>query len=110
MYDIIVADVQELYRTGIIALLEKSGRCGIVVECCNWFGLVEAVTAGGASLVIASTRLIVDLEWLIGRRRQAMNRVLLLCEDCDALSCYSATGAAGALHRSASASEFQDTL
>ena len=110
MYDIIVADVQELYRTGIIALLEKSGGCRVVVECCDWFGMVEAVTTPGASLVVASTRLIVDLEWLIGRRRHAMNRVLLLCEDCDPLSCYRATGAAGAVHRSAPASEFLDIL
>jgi DNA-binding NarL/FixJ family response regulator len=109
MYGIIVADDQELYRAGIIALLESSGECRVVAECCDWIGLVEAVTAG-TSLVVASTRLAADPEWLMARTRRARSRVLLLCEDSDALSCYRATGAAGALHRSATAPVFLDTL
>jgi DNA-binding NarL/FixJ family response regulator len=110
MYNVIVADDQELYRAGIIALLESSGECRVVTECYDWMGLVEAATAGGASLAVASTRLVANLESLIARTRRAMSRVLLLCEDSDALSCYRATGAAGAVHRSASAPVFLDTL
>jgi DNA-binding NarL/FixJ family response regulator len=106
MYGIIVADDQELYRAGIIALLESSGECRVVAECCDWSGLVEAVTAG-KSLVVASTRLVADPEWLMARTRRARSRVLLLCEDSDALSRYRATGA---LHRSASGPVFLDIL
>jgi DNA-binding NarL/FixJ family response regulator len=107
MYGIIVADDQELYRAGIIALLESSGECRIVAECCDWIGLVGAVRAAGASLVVASTRLVADPEWLMARTRRARSRVLLLCEDSDALSRYRATGA---LHRSASGPVFLDIL
>jgi DNA-binding NarL/FixJ family response regulator len=110
MYGVIVADDQELYRAGIIALLESSGECRIVAACCDWIGLVGAVRAAGPSLVVASTRLVADPEWLMARTRRARSRVLLLCEDSDALSCYRATGAAGALHRSASGPVFLDIL
>jgi DNA-binding NarL/FixJ family response regulator len=61
MYGVIVADDQELYRTGIIALLESSGECPVVAECCDWIGLVGAMRAAGASLVVTSTRLVADL-------------------------------------------------
>jgi DNA-binding NarL/FixJ family response regulator len=46
----------------------------------------------------------------MARTRRTKSRVLLLCEDSDALSCYRSTGAAGAVHRSASALVFLDTL
>jgi two-component system NarL family response regulator len=110
MYGIIVADDQEVFRAGISALLESSGECRVVAERCDWIDRVEAVTTAVASAVVASTRLVADPEWFITQTRRAMSRVLLLCEDSNALSCYRATGAAGALHRSASAPVFLDAL
>ena len=110
MYQIIVADHQELYRAGIVALLETKGGCRVKAECCDWIGLVEAVKAESPSLVIASIVLVTDLEWLILRTQEASGRVLLVGEDADSLNRYRATGAAGVLHRSASASVFLGTF
>ena len=107
MYQNIVADHQDLYRAGVVSLLENS-ECRVIAECSDWVGLVQAVKAESASLVIASIVLVTDLEWLILPTQMARGRVLLVCEDADSLNCYRATGAAGALHRSASTSVFLD--
>jgi len=110
MYQIIIADHQELYRAGIVALLESRGECRVIREHSDWIGLVQALRAESAPFVIASTVLVTDLEWLIFRTQEVSGRVLLVGEDADSLNCYRATGAAGALHRSASASVFLDTF
>jgi DNA-binding NarL/FixJ family response regulator len=109
MYQIIVADHQDLYRAGIVALLKSSG-CRVIAECSDWIGLVQAMKAECAFLVIASIVLVTDLEWLILRTQKTGGRLLLVGEDSDSLNCYRATGAAGALHRSASTSAFLDTI
>jgi DNA-binding NarL/FixJ family response regulator len=109
MYQIIVADHQDLYRAGIVALLESS-ECCVIAECSDWIGLVQAVKVESASIVIASIVMVIDLEWLILRTQKARGRVLLVGEDADSLNCYRAAGASGALHRSASASVFLDTF
>src|SRR5580704_10484196 len=91
MYRIVVADRHELYRAGVIALLAGSGTCADIAECSDWHGLV-------------------DTEDLMVRAGRANSRVLLVAEDADSLNCYRSTGAAGIVHRSASASTFRETM
>ena len=110
MCRIIIADRQELYRAGIIALVAGSGPCTVIAECPDWSSLVEAVGADAGSVVIASLCLVADIEDLIARAEKANSRVLLVAEDSDSLNCYRSTGAAGIVHRSASASTFLETL
>ena len=110
MYRIVVADRHELYRAGVIALLGGSGTCADIAECSDWHGLVDAVVAVAGSVVIASLCLVVDIEDLMVRAGRANSRVLLVAEDADSLNCYRSTGAAGIVHRSASASTFRETM
>ena len=110
MYQIIVADDQELYRAGIIALVEGAGGFRITAECRDWPGLVQAVTAREPSIIIASTLLVADLAWLMARTVRTASRVLLIGNDSDSLNRYRGNGVAGALHRSSSAGVFLETL
>jgi DNA-binding NarL/FixJ family response regulator len=73
-------------------------------------GLVDAVAAEVATLIIASTSLVADLGSLIADAQEARCRVLLVTEDSDALSRYRLIGAAGVVHRGVPAMAFPDTV
>src|SRR5579863_3174352 len=111
MYRVVVADGEELFRVGVITLLAQAGgECPVISEASDWRCLIAAIAAGPASLVLASVSLIPDMQLLMARSRAARSRILLVAEDSDSLNCYRATGAAGALHRGASASSFLEAV
>ena len=111
MYEIIVADDQELFRAGIITLLSQAGgKWPAISEVSDWIRLRARIRTTQASLVVVSVSLILDMQLLVEQARNAHGRVLLVAEDSDFLNCYRATGVAGVMHRSASASTFLQTI
>jgi DNA-binding NarL/FixJ family response regulator len=110
MYRIIVADDQEVYRAGTVALLERSADRPVIAEHSDWTGLIESLSENDAAVIIVSVSLVRDMGELIAHARKAKGRALLIAEDWDSLNRYRSTGAAGAMHRSASASLLLDTV
>ena len=110
MWKVIVADDQEMYRAGVIALLSTGNAGQALEQYCDWLGLARAMTESSASIVVASISLVPDCALLIAWAQKTHCRVLLVADDSDSLSYYRSTGAAGVVHRGTSASVFLDTL
>jgi DNA-binding NarL/FixJ family response regulator len=109
MWEIIVADNQELYRAGVVSLLANHGY-HTILQFSDKKRLLAAITTNRGSLVIVATSLIFDLEHMARRSREACSRVLLVAEDYDSPLRYSSLGAAGLIHRSTSVSAFMETV
>jgi DNA-binding NarL/FixJ family response regulator len=109
MREIIVADDQELYRAGVVSLLANHGYHSIF-QFSDSMRLLAGITTNRGSLVIAATSLILDLEHIARRSREAGSRLLLVAEDYDSPLRYSSLGAVGLIHRSTSASAFLESV
>jgi two-component system, NarL family, nitrate/nitrite response regulator NarL len=110
MYEIIVADNQELYRTGIVELISRHDEFRIVAQLSDWSLLLAALAENWKSLVIASTSLVCKLEELVTRAQRVSSRVLLVIDDSDFPHHYRSLGVAGIVRRSSSASALVDSL
>ena len=110
MFEIMIADDQELYRTGVVDLVKTSSAFRIIAQFPNWATFSTALAGKRESIVVASTSVIPELEYLVARTREARNRLLLVTDDSDSPNRYYSSGVAGIVQRSTSALGFMDVL
>ena len=110
MYEVILADNQELYRAGIVELLSSHDEFRIVAQPSDWSLLLAALIDNWKSLIIASTSLVHELQELMEGARVARSRVLLIIEDSDSPLRYRSIGVAGIVQRSTSGSALLESL
>jgi DNA-binding NarL/FixJ family response regulator len=102
MQTIVVADDQEMYRTGVVELLSGNKDYQIVAQSSDWKSLLAVIAANRGALIITSASLVADLRHLIAKATLVYCRVLLVTEDSDARPPYTSRGLAGTIQRSAS--------
>lgn len=110
MQRIVVADDQEMYRTGVIELLSGNDEFQIVAQSSDWKSLLAVLAANKGALIITSASLVADLRHLLARAALVYCRVLLVTEDSEALPHHTSRELAGIIQRSASPVALIETL
>ena len=102
MQRVVVADDQEMYRTGVVELLSGNQEFQIVAQFSDWKSLLAVLPVSRGALIITSASLVGDLRHLLTRAELVYCRVLLVTEDSEAHLPYTSRGLAGTIARSAS--------
>lgn len=110
MQRVVVADDQEMYRTGVVELLSGNQEFQIVAQSSDWKSLLTVLPVNRGAVIITSASLVADLRHLLTRAALVYCRVLLVTEDSEAVLPYTSRGLAGTIHRSASPITLIETL
>lgn len=110
MQTIVVADDQEMYRTGVVELLSGNADFQIVAQSSDWRSLLAVLADNRGALIITSASLVADLRHLLARAALVYCRVLLVTEDSETLPDHSSGELAGVIQRSASPVVLMETL
>ena len=110
MCKIVIADDQEIYRAGIAKVLTGDNHFQVAAQFSDWNSLLAALPGHRDSIVIASSRLLVQIDQLVSRARESLSAVLLVAEDSEPLYRYHSSGVAGIVHRSTPVVVFLDNI
>jgi DNA-binding NarL/FixJ family response regulator len=110
MQEIVIADDQEMYRTGVAEVLAGNREFQVVSQSSDWKSLLSALAINRGALVITSVSLVADFQHLATRAALGYGRVLLVTEDADSLPLGASCGPAEIIQRSASPVALIETL
>lgn len=106
MLKVIIGEKQPLYRAGVVKVLTETEEFKVIAQCADWLGLYDAVSSHTEALIIASTRIVSNVEELVSLSRGMRSRILLIGDDEESKIRYRTIGIAGMVRRSSEASDF----
>jgi DNA-binding NarL/FixJ family response regulator len=110
MYQVILADDQELYREGVAELVSSNDEFQVVAQFSDWTTLLAGVASNPESLLVVATSLVPELDRLVAGVREARSRMLLVASDFDSPNWYHSSEVAGIVQRSTTAFVFMQIL
>jgi DNA-binding NarL/FixJ family response regulator len=107
---VILADNQAIYRTGIARVLLSEMATEVVAQCAALPGLLESVRRRGRSIVIFPSSFTSDLHTLLDQIQQAGSRAVMILEQDTVLDVTVAKRLQGVVLRSVAAPQLIDCL
>jgi DNA-binding NarL/FixJ family response regulator len=107
---VILADNQAIYRTGIARVLLSESTTTVVAQCVELQALLESVSRVGPSIVIFPSSFTSDLHGLLDRIDEADGRAVMILEQDGVLDASVARRLQGLVLRSVGASQLIDCL
>jgi DNA-binding NarL/FixJ family response regulator len=107
---VILADNQAIYRTGIARVLLLEAGTEVVAQCVTLPGLLEAVGRLGRSIVIFPSSFTSEIDELLERIREAGSRAVMILEQDTVPDAMVARRVQGVVLRSVAAPQLMDCL
>jgi DNA-binding NarL/FixJ family response regulator len=110
MTKIILGDNQTIFRAGIARVLASKEDFRVAAQCSDIARLVLAVDTYGSSIVVFASSLRPEMTEFMGRIKAAHSRAVVIAEEGEAASSYTAQGVRGVIYRNTTTAALVDCV
>lgn len=110
MHNIILGDSQAIFRAGTAKVLAVEEDFRIITQCADLENLERAMRTSQASIVLVSTALKPNFEWVFATAKKTGSHIIVIAENGETASDFTSLGASGIVYRDISGPELVDCM